>query len=66
MLSILLPKVRQLVLKNHPDEFSKEAPPTLYLQLNHSPSLRGEDYKLDAWTRQLYSKLIKVPALKKW
>ena len=57
--------VRSFFLKHWPDRFDAKIAPRLSIQLVHAPTDRGEAHNLDAWTGQLWSKVLKVD-LKSW
>jgi hypothetical protein len=52
-------------LKHWPEEFDRQQAPPLWLQVRHQPHDRGIAHSLDAWTGELYSRVLRVP-LKRW
>ena len=64
---ILVPvsQVKEHLLKHWPNDFDKQRPPDIRVQLEHRPSDRGAMYSLDAWTGNLYTKVLEV-GLEEW
>jgi hypothetical protein len=59
-------KLKKHLMTSFPGEFDPKQPPRLFLDLQHPPFDRGEDFNFDAWTGQLYIPVNAVPALPKW
>ncbi|MCI0378014.1 MAG: hypothetical protein L0215_10430 [Gemmataceae bacterium] len=62
-LVLSLARIKERYQHRHGD-YSSESP-VLRFQLEHTPSARGQNGQLDAWTGQLFSKVVLVP-IKHW
>lgn len=63
-ISVPVEKLRGFYTQHWREQFGADAP-VLHIQLRHKPFDRGAGFALDAWTGEVYSRVVKVP-LKKW
>ena len=58
--------LKRVLLRKFPTEFSETIPPKLYVKMRHQPKHRGEKHEFDAWSGDLPSLMLELPALNKW